>query len=859
MFAPRFLLRRAVMRVASLVPLCALIGGVAVGVAGSEHASLPAVALAVLWLGSAVALGGVRRAWSEVLVVGVALVFGGGGALLGIDAAREAWRPSLRHVFEGVATSNGVEGVQAVVTGVLRTDAATGDEVVTLQVDVSAITILARGTVRASEWIDDRYVRGVRGGVRLSVAGDLAREAALEWRAGRTVTLPAWLRRPTTYRNPGALDEERSLARRGISLVGSVKSGALVEVAARGPVWAEAAAEARAAVRRVVRAHVGLWDPTSAAIVTAILIGDRAGLRPDVQERLQDAGTYHVLAISGGNVAVLAVITLALFRWTGTLGRAAMIVAITSFLVYGYVVEGGASVDRAVTVAVLAFAARAIDHRLDATRGLSIAAGLLVAGDPLALFDPGFLLSFGATLGIVVTMPLLRRSKNAVGLRTVIAMFVASLAAELALLPVVAFFFGRVTVAGLVLNFAAIPLMTVAQIAGLLLVPAAALSSAMANAVGWVAAMAGTALVGSASAVEWMPSVAWRVARPSLAAMAAYCVALSIALAVWRLPLPVPRRWAWRYCASAAACGAALWLAAEPWTLWTARGDGRLHVTFLDVGQGDATLVRFPRGATMLVDAGGTPSEAFDIGGRVVVPALRYLGVRRLDSLVLTHGDSDHVGGAASVARAHRPFDVWEGVPVPGSSLLGAVRHASETAGARWTTMQRADQTEIDGVRVLVHHPVPPDWERQEPRNDDSIVLELRWGDVSLVLPGDIGRGVEETIGERFEPAALRVLKAAHHGSASSSSEPWLARLRPVVAIVSAGRHNPFGHPAPSVLTRYESIGSLVYRTDRDGAISIDTDGSELVVRTGNGRSDIVRREGIPAKARGYESLKREH
>ena len=251
-------------------------------------------------------------------------------------------------------------------------------------------------------------------------------------------------------------------------------------------------------------------------------------------------------------------------------------------------------------------------------------------------------------------------------------------------------------------------------------------------------------------------------------------------------------------------------------------------MTFVDVGQGDAAVIRFPRGGTMLVDAGGGGSIGYDVGDRVVGPVMRQAGIRRLDSLVLTHGDADHIGGAASIISDFAPREVWDGVPVPRLSALEVLRVAAANRRARWTTVQRNDRTIIDDVAVLVHHPERPDWERQKPRNDDSIVLELRWRDVSIVLAGDIGRETEHDILSRFDPAPIRVLKVPHHGSRSSSSEAFLRRLRPQVAIVSAGRGNMFGHPAPDVLARYQSVGIGLFRTDLEGAAIVETDGVTL-------------------------------
>ena len=269
-------------------------------------------------------------------------------------------------------------------------------------------------------------------------------------------------------------------------------------------------------------------------------------------------------------------------------------------------------------------------------------------------------------------------------------------------------------------------------------------------------------------------------------------------------------------------------------------GNGRLRVTFIDVGQGDAALVQFPRGATMLVDAGGlTSASSFDIGDRVVAPVLRHLGIRRLDSVAVTHGDLDHAGGAASIVREFRPRDVWEGIPVPRLALLRDLRGPP---AARRTLGQRADRRSTGAwttCEIVVRHPRLPDWERQDVRNDDSIVLELLWGDVSIVLTGDIGSDVEHEIAPLFAPSPLRVVKVPHHGSLTSSSRDFVRAIAPRVAVVSVGRGNTFGHPAPEVLDTYRQLGAQIFRTDQDGAVTVDTDGHSL------GHHDVHRPAGV--------------
>jgi competence protein ComEC len=224
----------------------------------------------------------------------------------------------------------------------------------------------------------------------------------------------------------------------------------------------------------------------------------------------------------------------------------------------------------------------------------------------------------------------------------------------------------------------------------------------------------------------------------------------------------------------------------------------------------------------------------------VVVPALWALGVRRIDVLALTHGDLDHVGGASAVLDAFRPRDVWEGVPVPSSALLRDLATRAQSLGLGWTQVRRGDEREHGAVRLRVWHPPEPDWQRPRVRNDDSLVFELRWGEVSVVLPGDIGAEVEADLATLIPSARLRVLVAAHHGSRLSSSPVWLDALAPRIAIVSAGRDNRFGHPAPAVLERLRVRGVDVLRTDRDGAIQLDTDGRRLRVTACSGVSQWV-------------------
>jgi len=279
-----------------------------------------------------------------------------------------------------------------------------------------------------------------------------------------------------------------------------------------------------------------------------------------------------------------------------------------------------------------------------------------------------------------------------------------------------------------------------------------------------------------------------------------------------------------------------------------------VRVVVLDVGQGDATLVSLPGGRALLVDAGGVAAVAtgpdgfdappgFDIGDRVVSRALRALDVRRLDGLVLTHGDPDHLLGARGVLRHLAAVAIWEGVPVPPHPGLRALIEFARSESITWRTVRAGDTERVGQVEVRVLHPPSPDWERQRVRNDDSIVLEIRVGMVSIVLPGDIGREGERAILPRLEPDRLVVLKAPHHGSATSSGLELLERLQPRVVIFSCGRNNRFGHPHPAVVERYRAMGTAIFSTAEDGAVFVETDGERLEMSGFTGRLITIERQ----------------
>jgi competence protein ComEC len=825
------------MRLPAAVVALPLLAGCCAGILYAEVTSLDLPLCAAG--GAALALIAAACFLSDGFVEGMAGAVALGCALsglsLGLVAARAAYRPHLLVLFDTLDPSARDGPVE--LEGMLREDGSPGSGGVSLSLEVNAV-------VRS---VDQRRTP-TSGGIRVNVAGVAAMDRLKDWRAGRLIRAPVLLRLPSSYRDPGLPDEIKGLARRGVVLLGTVKSASLVDVLAPGSVVQEAAASVRQWSRQQLARYVGRWSAQSGAIATAILIGDRSGLSDDDERRLQEAGTYHVIAISGGNIAILTAILLVMFRIVGLRSEIAAAVAIVTLLFYAEVASGGASVSRAVTAACLYLGSRMLDHRGPALNALAVAAAGALAVSPLAAVDGGFILSFGATVGILLGAPRLGEFTNGAEARSrdrsggprvtralraaakaFAALFIATLCAEVALAPASAILFSRITLAGLGLNFLAIPLMAVAQGASMATLALAPLAPRLAGYAGYVAHLGASNLVRSAQLVDFAPWLSQDIPPPAWWLVGGYCGCCVLLLT---------RRYARAGALGVAAAGMLMLIGPVGATNTGVPPvpRGALRVVFLDVGQGDATLARLPDGRVLLVDAGGLPGSSFDIGERVVGPALRALGIRRVDTLVLTHGDPDHVSGALAVMRRFAPRVVWEGVPVPPHAGLRDIASRAAGSGASWRTLQAGDRETAGGVEIRVLHPPLPNWERQRVRNEDSVVLELRVGAVSIVLPGDIGREAEDRITPTLDTGRITIVKAPHHGSATSSTPPFVTALHPAAVVFSAGRNNRFGHPVPAVVARYRAAKALIFRTDEDGAVILDTDGKSVEMSTWSGR-----------------------
>ena len=664
-------------------------------------------------------------------------------------------------------------------------------------------------------------------GVRLTVP--VLPDEGVPWEIGDRLETTARLGPPRSWRNPGGFDYGAALRTRGVSLSGSIKSPRLVERLGRSPDWRLAGPRLRR--RLVTSLQAAAPDRRATAdFLLALLLGERQSLDPDLEDRLKRAGVYHILALSGFNVALVAGAAGWVLRLVVQRPHRRRVAIVLVLAVYGLVARPGGSILRATLMGTALLVGRQAGRSGAAAASLATSATVLLLLRPAWLADPGFQLSYAATLGLLFGVRPAQAARGTVGSGRAPAVralawlanqagtsFRVSASALAATAPLTARHFQSVTLAGLVANLVAVPLASLGLLVAMVAAPLAIAWPAGADALVALASPLVAGLDRSAAIAADLPAASFFIQPPSWG-MAALLLALPGAAALTRRRLP-------RRALFALLAVVALLLAGRG---HDPKPPGRLDFIVFDVGQGDALLVRTPQGRTVLVDAGGLPRGDFDVGARVVAPALRALGVLRLDLLVLTHPHQDHLGGAPAIIWLFRPEAVWIGASGFDDPRLGAIEKAAEDSGARLLLPRRGLVTRFGGVRLEVLNPTP----HQEARtragrsgNDQSLVLRLRLGRRSLLLTGDMEGPAESSLLAEGRPVAADILKVAHHGSDTSTGEPFLEAVAPGTAIVSAGLFNPWGHPSPRVLRRLDARGVRVFRTDEDGAVRARTDG----------------------------------
>lgn len=562
-----------------------------------------------------------------------------------------------------------------------------------------------------------------------------------------------------------------------------------------------------------------------AGVVDALILGRRGGIDLELQDRFARSGLVHLLSISGFHVGLITAWVFLLCR-LGRLSRsAALVTAAGTSAAYVVFLGWPAPAARAAALAVVLARCRTGQRQVQANALLSATCLAVLVVDPWAALDLGGWLSAAALWGAT---RFTRWSDRVVGPGFWARTAASSLGATLATAPITAAFLGTVALAGLALNFPAIPLAALAVpgvLASLVLLPAWS-SGAEALAAGAGLGLHLLELCATAGAALPVGYVAMEPGRVSGVLPWIGVLALALWMVGERNTLEeAGRRAGW--CAAVA-----LWLRLAPVQVFTSPdGGGDLALHFLDVGQGDGAVLRTPGGRWLAIDAGPATGRN-DAGRRVVAPFLERRGVRALAAILISHAHADHMGGVPALLRRFRVGLVLEpGASVP-DPAYGALLAGLDSSGIAWHPARAGERFTLDGVRFSVLHPRPGWAEWGEDVNEDSVVLLVEYGGFQALFTGDAGFPAEAALLGSVGPVDL--LKVGHHGSRGSTSGELLDSLRPLAAVISVGR-NDYGHPSPETLTRLERRRVPVLRTDEDGTISVRTSGTTMWIRSRRG------------------------
>jgi competence protein ComEC len=546
------------------------------------------------------------------------------------------------------------------------------------------------------------------------------------------------------------------------------------------------------------------------ALLRGMALGDDAALPDDVRNEFRASGLSHLVAASGQNVMLLAALVLAAAVVFGIGLRARLVLVLAMIALYVPLAGAGASIQRAGVMGAAGVVATLAGRPAARWYAILLAAAVTLALNPHASEDVGWQLSFAAVIAIALMAARLRDAlahrRVPAGLAEATAL---TAAATLGTAPLIAAHFGQTSLVSLPANVAVAPAVAPTMWLGMLAALAGQLSAALAAPLTALAAFPVAYIMWVAHVASSVPSA--RATVPVLVVVAV-CLGAVVAIVARRV----------RPFVLAAAVVVVGFAVVLPRSQAGAAGAlFGLRITFLDVGQGDATLIQ-RRGASILVDTGPPDGP--------ILSRLRHAGVRRLDLLVITHAQVDHEGGAAAVLHGLPVALVLDGRD--GARDLAGARMAAEAARRRVKLVapQAGQRLRVGGVAIQVLWPEPATG-RPPPRadpNQRAVVAEVSADGLRMLLTAD----AESDVLGRLDLGSVDVLKVSHHGSADLGLAALLARLHPQLAAIEVGRHNPYGHPAASTLQALAAAGVAVVRTDRDGSVRVEPAAGVLRVRT---------------------------
>jgi len=675
-------------------------------------------------------------------------------------------------------------------------------------------------------------------GIRLIIKGGDALPVA----EGMQLTATCRLRPFTNFNNPGRFDYRDHMANKGIAAWAVVKARDITLLPATpGYGWITSLYHSRRTIEQALFTHA----PTarSGALLTALVTGNRSHISQSLRDLFTQTGTAHLLAISGLHIGIVTTLFFFLFRYLlsfwqrplikGHTQRLTAAATLVPVLLYALLSGMAPSTQRALIAASLFLGALTLHEEADLPTTLALAALVILSFHPPALFAVSFQLSFVAVAAILASLVQLRRQPMVNGSPSIrhriLSFIIPPSFASFGTAPLVWYHFGYTAPIGLLANLVLVPIVSFAVVLpgllGVLLLP---IAPPLAGLLFLLAGCAVEVAIGIASLFALLPGGFLTLPRPGLA------TTLLVLLLLFSLLLAPQGR---RKGPMAVALLCLLLLGGTGLkTMKVRHHNPSLQVTVLDVGHGSATVVAFPNGKRWLVDGGFAWPGGYDVGKFAVAPYLQTSQITSLDAVVLTHPESDHMGGLIHILKRFTVQKLITGPHSGTGDLWDRFCEAATQCGTQRVRLtSESSPMLVEGVLVTCLHPSPPpsQFTGKGAVNNNSLVLLLEYGGHRFLLTGDIMKKAESRLVAETQGALQAdVIVIPHHGSTSSSTPEFLAKVRPSIAVVSAGQNNRYGLPHDTVLNRYTQAGSALYRTDRHGAITIESDGRTLSVST---------------------------
>ena len=660
-------------------------------------------------------------------------------------------------------------------------------------------------------YIDKDYV--YRGKIRVSIYQTKQTDGYMPINVGDWIEVRGILEKPQGVRNPKGFDYRAYLARRDIYYTMGTASRNILSIKSGNLPWPKSWIESiRGYIEDIFDKYIG---GMGSRLMKAMIIGQRWSLPSELREEFSTTGIAHILAISGLHVGFVVLLLSWLSKGLKLSPQATFIIQGLGLGFYCIVVGGSSSIVRATIMTLILLGGKVVGRKPDSLNSLSLAAFIILLFRPLELFEVGFQLSFLAVAGIALfneqlSSKLSKLDKLPLRVGEAVAVM---LSAQLGVWPLIAYYFNTFSIISFIANLILVPFAGVIVILGLILNLIAGVLPLIGQVIGWWLWVLCQFLIG---VNKWLSSFTWAsipVVSPGLLFMAAYYFILLI-LSQER-PLWVKRPW-W---ISLVLILTVLFLSAIKPIV-----DNQFKVIFVDVGQGDCIYIKTPDEKHILVDGGGRPEGVgdFDVGKEIVVPFLLKNGVRKLDLVVMSHGHDDHMGGLIPVIKEIKVDAFMEFPPRQPSERYKELKELINDKDIK-CIQAKGGQTYRVGKYVFIDiiYPSPKpeviDSLYAENENNLSLVMRVRYQQASIMLTGDIEEGVESYLSGIWKDS-ISILKVAHHGSNTSTTDRWLEAIKPGIAVIQSGK-NIFGHPSPQVIERLEKHDIMVYRNDKNGAI----------------------------------------